>query len=637
MARSARETSRNSKASLIGAGLLVASVVTLLAVAWKKTSAEQEANRSVLEADARDLAARVALSIGPSLRNLDPAGLIVLDDAEIDAPSGLDSWTEAFFELRNGEVVRPADLGPGLGDDKPQTTGIEDLSILDREAVARAYEAPPAERCARLLELGSRTTISPKVLATAAIDAGWQAERLGVEEDLQSALARTGELLEQLTPSPDRDSLTVSASVLALRHRLPVFDGFEDALVRLPSDLAAGTVSILREQESLPEARLEEIHARVRTATERQLRYFLARTSLSSHESPPDPRTGPKGLGGHLSVPLRSASAFGLLVVTPAELARLVSLRVGQTVRETAGSDGDFTRPEQVVANGWLFVEAPDWHLEDSNAAEQMVLIGLLLSIVLGAGLAWRSSRVEIRAARREAEFLTLVTHELKTPLTGIRVVAELLADGRVTDPEDHRRWLKRLDGEATRLGMLVENVLDLGRTERGETVHRPEAIDLLELCREVCTMFEPIAAQHGMELRLEIAEDAELAPRIWIDRDATKQALLNLCDNARKYGKDGRVIEVRIRREPDSIRCEVRDHGPGIASEERESIFERFQRGRSHRSGQIPGAGLGLHLARGIVHRDGGNLRVLDPDEGPGALFQIDWPLRDQPTNPTA
>lgn len=551
--------------------------------------------------------------------------------------SELQSWLESTFAIEASSLVRPPELGHDAEEAPTDARGLAALDVLDREAVARAYESPPTERCARLLGLGSRAGLPTSVVASAALDAGWTAERHGTDEDLRRAIDRARDLIAVLEEvSFQRDSLEVSASLLALRHQLPPTDGWKDALVRLPTGLAAGTLAILEEQTTLIAAPIQMLRRRVQRMAERRRRFEHAREFVASSETSPSPNSGPQSVGPYLAVPIRSESVTSLLIVSPEELAFLASARIGQVV-EVADSSVGPQFPEQLAANEFLYVRAPDWPLEKSSSAEQMVLVGLLLSIALGAGLAWRSSRIEIRAARREAEFLTLVTHELKTPLTGIRVVAELLADGRVTDPEDHRRWLKRLDGEATRLGMLVENVLDLGRTERGETVHRPERIDLPELCREVCTMFEPIAAQHGMELHLQISEEAELTPKVLVDRDATKQALLNLCDNARKYGKDGRVIGVRVVRESDSIRCEVRDHGPGIAPEERESIFERFQRGRSHRSGQIPGAGLGLHLARGIVRRDGGNLRVIDPNEGPGALFQIDWPLRDQPTNPTA
>src|SRR5690606_4271891 len=123
-----------------------------------------------------------------------------------------------------------------------------------------------------------------------------------------------------------------------------------------------------------------------------------------------------------------------------------------------------------------------------------LLTASLALGCAAASVLAVRALRREREALRLRSEFLTTVTHELKTPLAGLRLVAELLSGGHVTEAEERALWLRRLEGEAARLGMLIENVLDLRRGERGETPHSPECSDLVALCRETLALFEALA-----------------------------------------------------------------------------------------------------------------------------------------------
>jgi signal transduction histidine kinase len=257
--------------------------------------------------------------------------------------------------------------------------------------------------------------------------------------------------------------------------------------------------------------------------------------------------------------------------------------------------------------------------------------VGLGLLAIALAALCGGAAFTALRAAGREAattrlraEFLTNVTHELKTPLAGIRLAAELLADNRVRGGDEQRAWLARLSAEAARLGMLIENVLDLGRVERGERAHAPERVDLAAIAREAVALFQPLADRDGVEVRCEAGEVVEAV----VDPGAWRQALSNLLDNARKYAAGGRRIEVVVERAGDSAVVRVRDFGPGIDAAERAVVFERFRRGSRHRDGAIPGVGLGLHLARSIAQQNGGELACVMPaDGGRGACFELRCP----------
>jgi two-component system phosphate regulon sensor histidine kinase PhoR len=234
-----------------------------------------------------------------------------------------------------------------------------------------------------------------------------------------------------------------------------------------------------------------------------------------------------------------------------------------------------------------------------------------------------RALRQQAAAVRTRAEFLTMVTHELKTPLAAIRLLGEMLLEGRVPAGRE-REYYGLLAGEAARLSMLIENVLDLGRMERGERAYDLRPTDVAEVVREAVALFAPVAQQGGVALAL-----AEGAPRAVAaaDRGALLQALLNVLDNARKYAAGGGRIAVATSEAAGAFAIAVRDFGPGVPDDERETIFDRFRRGARHAHGAVPGVGLGLHLARQIARRHGGELCCARPTDGPGALFTFTLP----------
>ena len=267
-----------------------------------------------------------------------------------------------------------------------------------------------------------------------------------------------------------------------------------------------------------------------------------------------------------------------------------------------------------------------------STWTDPSVLIVLLTLLVVGFGsglfFSFRALLRESAAMRSRADFLTSVTHELKTPLSSIRLLSEMLEEGRVRGDTKQREYYRLLAGESARLTVLIENVLDLGRMERGERAYdlRPQLAD--EVVREAAEVFEPIASRDGMRLTLDLQADARESR---VDRGALVQAVLNVMDNARKYAASGGQLEVRSGSANGVYRLSIRDHGPGIAAADRESIFERFQRSDEHRDGNVPGVGLGLYLARVILRAHGGDLTCVSPEDS-GAEFVFTLPLSPPP-----
>jgi signal transduction histidine kinase len=283
-----------------------------------------------------------------------------------------------------------------------------------------------------------------------------------------------------------------------------------------------------------------------------------------------------------------------------------------------AGSSADWID----VVPGGLAIE-PAVAQSDRNASLGVLLLLGACAVAFVAG--WFSIRRALRrerdAVRTRTDFLTTVTHELRTPVAAMRLLAERLDQGRVQGDARRAEYHAMLASEATRLSTMIENVLDLGRIERGERGYDLQSTDAHELLQDIARVFQTIARAHGAQFVAKVECAGSLAK---VDRGALTQAVLNLCDNARKYGGDGGPIELTATATVHRIEIRIADHGPGIPAADRARIFERFARGSEHRHGSIPGAGLGLYLARAIAQAHGGDL-VLEPSAGErGARFLV-------------
>jgi signal transduction histidine kinase len=238
-------------------------------------------------------------------------------------------------------------------------------------------------------------------------------------------------------------------------------------------------------------------------------------------------------------------------------------------------------------------------------------IVLLLFAIGIGSWLIWRDLGRQIRLARQKTDFVSNVSHELKTPLTSIRIFSELLAKN--PDPDRQKRYSQIIVNESSRLTRLINNVLDFARMDRGETKYEREVFDLNALVRETLTNFRPNFASDGV--------DSSPLP-VHGNRDAVAQVLLNLLSNAEKYG-DGRIDVTTRRSENGLATVQVSDRGPGVPHGSEEKIFEQFYRAHNSLSGGIQGAGLGLTLARRIARANGGDV-IYEPHPGGGSQFSI-------------
>jgi signal transduction histidine kinase len=249
-------------------------------------------------------------------------------------------------------------------------------------------------------------------------------------------------------------------------------------------------------------------------------------------------------------------------------------------------------------------------------------LIGALIAVGLAlSGLAlyfYRESSRELREARKRVSFVNHVSHELKTPLTNIRMYAELLQMNGDEKDEKSTRYLDVVVSESQRLSRLIDNVLTFGRQQRGALKLRktPGVVD--EIVGKVLESFRPSLESKGVRVRF-----AAGAPgRVLLDPDALRQIVSNLLGNVEKYARDTGEVEVNSSRQEGKTFITVSDRGPGIPPAERENIFEPFVRLSSRVSDGVAGTGIGLSIARELARLHGGDL-TLEPSER-GATFRV-------------
>ncbi len=255
-----------------------------------------------------------------------------------------------------------------------------------------------------------------------------------------------------------------------------------------------------------------------------------------------------------------------------------------------------------------------------------LIVLLLVAAIVSGGSLIAADVRRQVRLAQQKTDFVSNVSHELKTPLTSIRMFADLLADKRVPDEERQATYLRIISAEAARLTRLINNVLDFARLERGAPPGEHRACDLVEAVRDVVETCGPHLENSGVTFRYEI--ETETLP-INGDRDALAQIILNLISNAEKYG--GKDVLVRVRRQETPatlLGCvDVLDRGAGIPARQIKTVFEPFHRLDDSLSSGIPGSGLGLTLARRMARAHGGDV-TYSPRAGGGSCFTLTVPL---------
>ncbi|MCA9117733.1 MAG: PAS domain-containing protein, partial [Planctomycetaceae bacterium] len=227
------------------------------------------------------------------------------------------------------------------------------------------------------------------------------------------------------------------------------------------------------------------------------------------------------------------------------------------------------------------------------------------------------------RLENMRREFVSNVSHELKTPLTSIRAFTETLLEGAVDDPDHNRRFLQRIEGQSERLSLLIQDLLNLARIESGRESFDVVPLRVADSVRNCIDARQPVAAGKGVELKVGSSpQDAFVSA----DSDGLRTILDNLISNAINYTPSGGRVEVRWLVEGDRVLLQVQDTGVGIPPEHHGRIFERFYRVDKARSREVGGTGLGLSIVKHLVAVFNGTIQ-LQSTPGSGSTFTVSLP----------
>ena len=303
-----------------------------------------------------------------------------------------------------------------------------------------------------------------------------------------------------------------------------------------------------------------------------------------------------------------------------------VGVLAGWAVRRSLRPLQDVERTAEAIAGGDLSVRVPpsDPRTEVGSLATSF---NVMVDRFESAYSAQQRSEVEARASEgRMRRFVADASHELRTPLTSIRGFAELFRQGAARDPDQLAQVLRRIEDEASRMGLLVEDLLLLARLDQARPLRR-EPVDLLTVAADVVHAATTVhAATHDVRLD---ADTGQGLPVVVGDDARLHQVVTNLVGNAVAHTPAGTRVDVRVQRRDDEVVLEVRDDGPGMAPDVAARVFERFYRAdasRTRTGTATTGSGLGLSIVSAIVAAHGGAVD-LDSAPGRGSRFVVRLP----------
>ncbi len=255
------------------------------------------------------------------------------------------------------------------------------------------------------------------------------------------------------------------------------------------------------------------------------------------------------------------------------------------------------------------------------------LIVILFVSIAGGGGLVLKTLQNEMNLARQKTTFVANVSHELKTPLTSIRMFAEMLREKRQPDKKKQRRYLDLMVSETERLTRLINNVLDFSQLEQDRKSYTLKVVDIVRLTENMLESQRVRFEHNGFEVHFS-CDDRPL--KVKADEDAIKQTLLNLLSNAEKYSEARKVIEIVVSQEENHALIDIKDRGKGIPPKHAGKIFKEFYRVDDSLTARVRGTGLGLSISLRIIRDHNGEILYFPRDEG-GSVFQVKLPLAEE------
>lgn len=299
------------------------------------------------------------------------------------------------------------------------------------------------------------------------------------------------------------------------------------------------------------------------------------------------------------------------------------------TLGKNAGSaalrmERQFPRPFTFITARLVCSEIPP---SSARAPLRLTLIALGVILLVGLLAIYRSVNAQVALSNRRSQFASAVTHELKTPLTTIRMYVEMLAQGMAADPQHQRRYFKVLEAETARLGRLINNVLELSRLEKQQRPLTYEYGDLNEVTEKVVAALGPQLEAAGFDFEVE----NRLKEPFAYDAEALVQVLINLIENSIKFGRQSerKAIHLKIDRQRDIVRLAVKDTGPGIPKGDLKRIFEDFYRAEDEMTRTTSGTGIGLALVQRFAQAMGGRVTARNNAEA-GCTITVSLPTKE-------
>ena len=347
----------------------------------------------------------------------------------------------------------------------------------------------------------------------------------------------------------------------------------------------------------------------------------VLREVMTSHALLPGSVTGGTSNDSLLVVTVSDAAGREWFRSAPAVAGGAASPYASEVALDAAGIP--------LVVRAALRASAPEMLLVGRPPSSRLpMLLGLLALTAALAGVALMQLRREHELARLRADFTSSVSHELRTPLAQILLFGETLELGRVRSDEDRRLAVETIVHEARRLMRMVDNVLHFARTTEGRVDLERTPTELGPLVESIAITFAPLAAERGSRVHTDVRESITAN----VDCGAVRQIVLNLLDNALKFGPAGQTVRLVVDRIDTRARIAVEDEGPGIPVADRTRVWSPYVRLRRERSAPDEGSGIGLAVVRELTSLHGGSAYAEDAT-GSGARFVIELPIANSST----
>lgn len=263
--------------------------------------------------------------------------------------------------------------------------------------------------------------------------------------------------------------------------------------------------------------------------------------------------------------------------------------------------------------------------IDDPMVVSLIVLFVGLILLVIDYTITHSFERIA-EASRMKTEFISVITHQLRSPLTNLRFSLEILTSEKLSEPEeDKSEYYKILKENAQKMNVLIDKLLTVSRIESGQIPLKKQEVSLEELTKAIILKFKAFAEASNVTIELKAEKNL---PKVTADPLWLEEVVENLLDNAIRYTREKGKVRIKIQGKKKKIYFEIQDEGVGIPEEEQKYIFQKFFRAKNALKRQTEGSGLGLHIAKRMLKMLGGKISFKSK-EGKGTTFWFVLPLQ--------